>query len=64
MKSDRARQEQLAKERLEKLRLKKKSKQKEMTLVKDGDEAKLRETAMEYIEHRHTLEREVKFSTP
>eukprot|EP00794_Sanderia_malayensis_P006079 gene6079-6782_t len=58
LKSDRARQELLAKERLEKLREKRRMNRQEMKVLKDGDISKLKENAMKCIEYRHNLERE------
>ena len=59
LKTDRARQEQLARERLERMKEKRKTKAQKVELVTDGNEVKLRDALLQHIEHRHSLEREV-----
>ena len=59
LKADRARQEQLAKERLERMKAKRGAKKEKVELVTEGDEGALRDALIRHIEHRHSLEREV-----
>ena len=59
MKADRARQEQLAKERLERLKAKRGAKKEKVELVVEGSENVLRDALIKHIENRHNLEREV-----
>ena len=62
LKSDRARQEELAKERLARMRQSKKSNRKDIDLVTDGDVAHLREIVIEQIEQTYLREREVNWA--
>ena len=41
------------------MREKRKSQKKDVELVTEGDEGKLRDAVMQHVEHRHSLEREV-----
>jgi len=58
LKADRARQEQLAKERLERMKAKRGAKKEKVELLTEGDEGALRDALIRHIEHRHSLERE------